>query len=244
MSEQIVLFDLPSREPRSCWSLNPWKTRMLLNYKGFDYRTEWVEYPDVKPTLEPHVPPNPTGMPYTIPTIRLPSGTYIMDSRAIATAIDAAHPSPSVHLDSPILAELEALMPRLMPTLAPEYLLNVPRVILGPASVPYWMETRKRFVGGVELEEFAAKADKGKMWADAEVLLREATALLKRGGNEGPFFMGGEVSYADFVWGGFLVFVRCQGEELFEEVLKRTGDAQVHKTLLAALVPWIERSSY
>jgi hypothetical protein len=29
MSEQIVLFDLPSKEPRSCWSLNPWKSESL-----------------------------------------------------------------------------------------------------------------------------------------------------------------------------------------------------------------------
>lgn len=30
----------------------PRKTRLLLNYKGLDYKTEWVEYPDIKPRLE------------------------------------------------------------------------------------------------------------------------------------------------------------------------------------------------
>jgi len=66
-SDPIVLYDLPSKGRRSCWSLNPWKSkvislyeevtnstqaRMLLNYKGLHYKTEWVEYPDLKPTLE------------------------------------------------------------------------------------------------------------------------------------------------------------------------------------------------
>lgn len=30
MPEQIVLFDIPSREPRTCWSLNPWKSESLI----------------------------------------------------------------------------------------------------------------------------------------------------------------------------------------------------------------------
>lgn len=51
-SEQVVLYDLPSREPCKCWSLNPWKTRLLLNFKGIDYMTEWTEYPDLQPKLE------------------------------------------------------------------------------------------------------------------------------------------------------------------------------------------------
>ncbi|KAL2159360.1 hypothetical protein VTH06DRAFT_2363 [Thermothelomyces fergusii] len=44
MPEQYVLFDLPSKDPCRCWSLNPWKTRMLLNFKGVDYRTEWKKF--------------------------------------------------------------------------------------------------------------------------------------------------------------------------------------------------------
>lgn len=67
-SEQIVLFDLASRPPRSTWSLNPWKSdtppldqntqadkltaRLLLNYKGLNYRTEWLEYPEIQPRLQ------------------------------------------------------------------------------------------------------------------------------------------------------------------------------------------------
>lgn len=71
--DEITLFDLPSRPPGGCWSLNPWKSeqqqqpiqqverpdtdcvsaRMALNYKGLAYKTIWVEYPDVQPLLKP-----------------------------------------------------------------------------------------------------------------------------------------------------------------------------------------------
>lgn len=62
--EQIVLYDLASKPPQKCWSLNPWKSmfcssvrgsvwssiaRFLLNYKGLDYRTEWVRRAHPKP---------------------------------------------------------------------------------------------------------------------------------------------------------------------------------------------------
>jgi hypothetical protein len=26
--------------------------RLLLNYKGIDYETKWLEYPDIEPTLK------------------------------------------------------------------------------------------------------------------------------------------------------------------------------------------------
>ncbi|KAK4151060.1 hypothetical protein C8A00DRAFT_17488 [Chaetomidium leptoderma] len=243
-SGEIVLFDIPTREPRRCWSLNPWKTRLVLNYKGLDYRTEWVEYPDIKARLEKHVPPNKEDTPFTIPTILLPSGSYIMDSRAIAEHLEAAHPStPSLHLTSPILPRLEAIMPRLLPALAPMYLMLVPARLLSDASVAYWRVSRAEMVG-MPLEEFEKVRSPQACWDEVAPVLREVTALLKEengSGGAGPFFLGEEVSYADFVWAGFLLMCRCIGEEELEEVVKRSGDAEAHRALLKGLEPWTKR---
>lgn len=57
-SGTYTLFDIPTRTPRVCWSMNTWRSksdwsnryigtqteeaRLLLNYKGLDYKTEWV----------------------------------------------------------------------------------------------------------------------------------------------------------------------------------------------------------
>ncbi|KAL2186675.1 hypothetical protein L209DRAFT_731631 [Thermothelomyces heterothallicus CBS 203.75] len=240
MSEQYVLFDLPSRDPCRCWSLNPWKTRMLLNFKGVDYRTEWVEYPDIKPTLEPHVPPHPQKPQYTIPTVRFPDGRYVMESFAIAREIEAAHPTPSARLDAPAVAELMGAVPRLLHKLRAVLLPGVPRLILNERSKPYWHETRSAMVGKAldEWEREVVAAGEPD-WDGAEPVLREVTALLKKEAG-GPFFLGNEVSYADFIWGGFLIFFDRLG--VSEELLARTGDADAHRALLKGLEPWTERS--
>ncbi|KAK4129679.1 hypothetical protein N657DRAFT_640345 [Parathielavia appendiculata] len=243
MSEQIVLFDLASKEPRSCWSLNPWKTRMLLNYKGLDYRTEWVEYPDIQPTLSPHLPPNGIDVPYTIPTIRLPSGTYVTDSRKIAAALEEAHPSPPIHLDSPTLAKLEDLMRRIMVALQPVYIPLVPKRLLNEASLPHWHSTRPRWVGTSSIDEYERMNPASEAWDRAENFLKEVTGLLKAQA-DGPCFLGREVSYADFVWAGFLIFLRRMGEDVLEEGLRRSGDKEVHEALLKGLEPWTKRCDY
>jgi hypothetical protein len=83
MASQVILYDLPSQRGIA-WSLNPWKSdsgliyfiesmltllaRMILNYKGIDYKvneqsrtltqvsntlqTEWIEYPDIAPKFK------------------------------------------------------------------------------------------------------------------------------------------------------------------------------------------------
>lgn len=66
MASQTILYDLPSKRGTS-WSLNPWKSkhnlnesravltraaRLILNFKGIDYKTEWVEFPDVEPKMK------------------------------------------------------------------------------------------------------------------------------------------------------------------------------------------------
>ncbi|KAL2270771.1 hypothetical protein VTJ83DRAFT_142 [Remersonia thermophila] len=242
MSEPIILFDIPSREPRRCWTPNPWKTRMLLNFKGLEYRTEWLEYPEIRPRLEPHLPPNPgpNVMPYTIPAVRLPGGEYVMDSQAIAERIEALHPAPSARLDSAPLARLCDIMPRLMPAIRPIFYVRVPGRILGEASQGYWNRTRGE-LAGMPVEELAARNPEAECWDRAEEGVKEVTALLKEAG--GPFFLGGEASYADFVWGGFLIFLKRQGQEVYEELLRRSGDGEVHQRFLEALEPWTKRDA-
>ncbi|KAK3309432.1 uncharacterized protein B0T15DRAFT_515476 [Chaetomium strumarium] len=242
-SEQIVFFDLRSKEPNSCWSLNPWKTRLLLNYKGLDYRTEWLEYPELKGRFEKHVPAQEGSMPYTIPTILLPSsGEYVMDSKKIAQRLESLHPSPPLHLDAPVLAKLEEILSqRFFPPLRPILLDRVPKRILSDASIPYWVRTRSAMVGK-PLDEFCAEHTHEECFAKAEPAIREVTALLVE--NEaGPFFLGEEVSYVDFVWAGNLYFWQRNGEDVFEELLRRSGNAEAHRKLLEGVAPWAKRDA-
>ncbi|KAK0735214.1 thioredoxin-like protein [Lasiosphaeria miniovina] len=245
-SDEIVLFDIPSKAPVESWSLNPWKTRLLLNYKGLHYRTEWLNYPQVKPRLEGHVAPHAPGThiaPYTIPTIRLPDGTYIADSRAIADTISVLHPSPPLQIDSPQLEWLMANYGRLMTPFRGVYLPLVPRRLLADESVAYWYESKAR-VAGKSVADVERDEGGDVAFAAVEPSMKEATAMLKEN-PAGPFFGGEQVGYVDFFWAAFLLFVRRIGEDVWEKLLACCGgDGRVHAELLEAVKPWSERSTY
>lgn len=59
----LTLYDVPTkRTDVSSWSLNVWKTRMVLNYKNISYKTVWLKHSEIAPTLSgfgtppPHCP--------------------------------------------------------------------------------------------------------------------------------------------------------------------------------------------
>ncbi|KAF4467786.1 glutathione S-transferase [Fusarium albosuccineum] len=239
-SDQIVFFDLPSKPPCAAWSLNPWKTRFLFNFKGLDYKTEWLEYPNIKPTLEAHVSANESTGTWTIPTVKFPDGTYLMDSRKIVERVEKEHPEPSVQLDSPTLAKLEQIMPRLMTPLRPIYFTTVPERILNSESVPYWHETRSK-LAGMPLDQLSKEKGGQQAWDAAQPVLQEVEALLKEN-SDGPFFLGKTPSYADFVWAGFLIFLQRNG--VIEDLYKISGNSQLHKDLLEATAPWHKRNDH
>ncbi|KAI5865805.1 putative glutathione S-transferase [Durotheca rogersii] len=244
-SQEIVLFDLPSRAPNKCWSLNPWKTRLLLNYKGLPYRTEWVEYPDIKPRFKDHFPADTEK--YTIPTAILADGSWVMDSAAIAERVEAQHPTPAARIDSPYVARVVAELAPAMGALVPVYLPAVHANVLTAASQPYFRATREATFGAA-LEDVAAGVAPGTpgraaVLAAAAPHLRAVSALLRED-PAGPFFEGARPSYADFVWAGHLLFARQLAGGIFEDVLAATGDEEVHRSLLDAVKPWSDRDDH
>ncbi|KAK4224004.1 hypothetical protein QBC38DRAFT_486493 [Podospora fimiseda] len=246
--EQILFFDIPSKPPLAAWSLNPWKSRLVLHYKNLNYTTEWLEYPEIAPRLKDHIeawPENsglPPGTTHTIPALKLPSGEWLMDSKKIAHRLEELYPSPPLHLDSPVIPKLEAALKIIMKHLSNYFMPLLPSRILNEVSHAHWYKSREP-VAGMPLDQLFET--KGKTaWHDLEKegTLREVTDWLKEN-EEGPFFLGKEASYADFVWIGFLIFMKCLGEEdAYQQVLKRSGDAGVHERLMEAAKQWTERN--
>ncbi|CAH0026956.1 unnamed protein product [Clonostachys rhizophaga] len=242
----ITFFDIPTKEPKTCWSFNTWR----------DYKTEWVsslretlrrltadtvqiEYPDLKPTFEPHLPPNEmAGGIYTAPTIRLPDGTYIMDSKHISALLEEKYPEPSIHLDPKLYARLIEQLKGGMGSLTTVYVTQVPARLLSQRSVEFFKKTREEMLG-MALEEYAKSIPRDEAFAKAVPYLRKITEMLQE--KEGPFFKGEQVSYTDFVWAGVLLFFKVQGDETFEDFMESTGDRTVHEKFLEALSPWTKR---
>ncbi|KAK5273614.1 hypothetical protein LTR96_000214 [Exophiala xenobiotica] len=292
MSDEVILYDLPSKQGTS-WSLNPWKTRLVLNYKSIPYKTEWTEYPDLKPKFEKFlittawpwpgpvflslvrldqsvtipsaqrpgqaamvcekvtancacvqsgIPPNQTGAgaAYSSPAIRMPDGSYVMDSRRIADALESLQPTPPLHLDSPYQARIEDLTKQIVDSIRPVFMPLVPKVFLNPTSRDYFVSTRTKALG-MSLDEYAKGADEGVQ--KAKPYIRELGELLREN-NEGPFLQGKTPCYADMIVLGWLTMLDRLGvgDSFFGledggEELKRLYDEGVKQG-------WFERDSY
>lgn len=165
--------------------------RMALNFKDIAYHTEWVEYPDIAPKFKAlGILPNPEGTvpnTYTIPTVRLGSGTYVVDSKQIAFELEKLQPEPSLHLESPLWEQAQQAVMKVWTALIPVIMPQVPRNLLNPTSMEYFERTRsERF--GMPLDELEETKGGDKAWAAAQEPIRQLTDLLKA--NEGPYFMG------------------------------------------------------
>lgn len=167
-----------------------------------------------------------------------------MDSMQIAKHIEESHPTPSLHLDSPYLAEVMkriAGLQELGTGLRGVFLPMVPGRLLNEKSVSYWMETRTKDYGS--LEKLAEDSKTSKVWESSAHNAQHVTNMLKEN-NTGPFFMGDTVSYADFCWAGYLLFWKRIGEDVFEKLMGITGDKQVHLDFLKAVEPWSKRDDH
>ncbi|KAI1350758.1 putative glutathione S-transferase [Xylaria sp. FL0043] len=239
-ASKIVLFDIPSKEPIHAWSLNTWKTRLVLNYKGLDYETEWLEYPDIKPRLQPHFPDKDY---FTVPTVKMPDGTYIMDSKLIAEELEKQHPTPSLHLDSPLVERYrEHLIAAFTEALRPIFILAVPNRLLKPVNHEYWHRTRSEWAG-MPLEQYVRENPADKAYEKATPYLRNITALLKEN-DKGPFFDGDTITYVDFYHAGFLLMFRQLGDDIFKPLLEALGEPELHLKFLEALKPYTERDDH
>ncbi|KAF2832915.1 glutathione S-transferas-like protein [Ophiobolus disseminans] len=222
MSEQVIFYDLANQQG-TAWSLNPWKTRLILNYKNIPYKTEWIEYPDLAPKLQAlGIPPNDPSAPgyftpYSSPAIRYASGSCGMDSWPIAHELEKQYPSPSLHLDDPIVVQMRDHVSNIMKPLVAHLLPKVPDVILNPVSAKYFNDTRAQ-VFGMTLQEMERTMATEQAWEDAKPPAREVGKWLRMDG-AGPFFLGKTVSYADFILVAFFQMLKRIGQSELERYL-------------------------
>ncbi|TKW58637.1 hypothetical protein CTA1_9279 [Colletotrichum tanaceti] len=228
MSDQLVLFDIPDRNSTS---------RLALNYKGISYKTEWLEYPDIKPRLAPtglEGDPSQIAL-FTCPAVRFPDGTYVMNSANIIKRIEADYPEPSLHTDSEVLQQMYDLLGETFDALYPVLLPVAPRDILSKKSAAYFWETRAaRF--GMTLDELEEAQGGEPAWAKAKESLEKTAALLNK--TEGPFFLGHEFSYVDCVYVGFLFLAKRFGEDNYQRIIRHS---ESFDTLYKACEKWLQR---
>lgn len=218
---------------------------MALNFKGIEYTTEWVEYPDIASRLKPHVTPNSSDqnpVPYSIPTVQFPSGDYLMDSASIAERIEQDHPTPSMYLDAPVLAEVVKIVPKVQGALRPEWMADVPEKLLNPPSAEYFSTTReKRY--GKPLAQLKKEQGGEEAWIAALPELKRLANMIGNpfNGQEGPFCMGAIPSYADFVIVSLLHFFKVIDQDIYDRIV--TIDKRFNR-LYKASEKWLERDDH
>lgn len=153
-----------------------------------------------------------------------------MDSWPIAQELEKRYPSPSLHLDDPITVKIRDQISKI---LHPIFWLFLPKVpdLLPERSQEYFYKSRQEAIGKPLSDvhkEAMANAEEG--WKQTQEPLKEVADLLKK--HEGPFFLGENVSYADFIFVSMLHFVKRLDEQVFQRLV--SSDAAISRVYEAS----------
>ncbi|KAI0782748.1 hypothetical protein C8Q75DRAFT_495202 [Abortiporus biennis] len=258
---KITLFDGPSTHPdRRSLSGWCWRARLVLNFKGLAYTTQFVEIIDLESTLKPlGVPPTGTkadGSPhYTVPAIidatdSTKPPVCISDSQKILLYLEETYPDPS----RPLIPSTAAGPGDYFP--APAVYLLVKQFILShfvPYIRPLLIEDMVHFLSPRVVERMnasivAAKGEghdmvtessigkegspeKEACWKKLEDSFGILAELLETGekmraglpGGPGQFFMGHQVTYADFSVLATLLMIHTASESNWKRVAQWHG---------------------
>ncbi|KAF2164175.1 hypothetical protein M409DRAFT_56874 [Zasmidium cellare ATCC 36951] len=211
-SERVIFYDLPSKGEPHCFSPNAWKTRAALNFKGLNYSTDWTDFCDLHEKLisfglAPN-DPDECIFRYSSPTIQLPDGSYVMESRHIADALEKLQPEPSLRLDTGYPERAQGIVDLLLRTVVVPFMYRIPDWLLRPEGAKWYHQERQKLFGGMTLYDFAEHEEFSgeRAWQKAEPAMNDLRNLLAEN-QTGPFVMGSQVSYADFIIVSYFKFL-------------------------------------
>ena len=172
----------------------------------------------------------------------MPDGSYIMDSRKIGEALDKMQPEPSLHMDQKdIIDRAQAVVNSMRGGLLAIVMPRVPP-LLNDRSAEYFERTRAaRF--GMSLSELAKSEKAGEnAWKNAEPGMKDLKSLLNEN-NDGPYILGKEVSFADFVVTGMWAFLKLldKNGDLYDRAMKFDPSFSEH---MNACQKWLERDDH
>jgi glutathione S-transferase len=222
--------------------------RYALNFKCVDYRTQWVELPDVTSTRRNvlNMPPTRTHLDgsdyYTLPVIHDTStDTKVGDSFDIAVYLDKTYPDPERCLFPPRSKAImcawnekcNAIFSGTNNTFGSVGLLYAHGLPFNPATAE---QSKAKFVATVPgmtcWDDFNLTGDaRTKALRGFKIEMNELGSYFRKR-KDGPFLEGRDVTYADFIVGGWLKFLSVS---LLEWDQVRTWDEGLWEKLHQAL---------
>ncbi|PSN67920.1 hypothetical protein BS50DRAFT_522785 [Corynespora cassiicola Philippines] len=241
MADEIVLYDLACTK-NICFSPVVWRIRLMLNYKQIPYKTIFLEFPDIEPTLKelgivPDESAAGTMIKYTVPAIHhLPTSTYLMDSIPIAQFIESTYPDPPVPLASDIGNSITARARGVVGTAFGNSVMPREPDILSPRAQEYFRRTREAMIGH-RLEDLLDKQKEDEAWSSIDDDIRAVGEMMQTHKAEGPFVLGAHPSLTDFFIAGVLQSARTVSKEVFERIIIYPG----FKEVFEACQPYMEK---
>lgn len=195
-----------------------WYHRFALNIKGLNYKTEWVEYPDIEALYQKlNLPAKlhyKDGTPYhCLPVIHDPStNTTLCESFEIIQYLDKTYPDTPTIIPNELAPLYECFIYAFLPTLqVPLWNCVVLAVCehLNPRSQEYFRRTREADEGK-KLEDIAGE----KEWLETEQAFGKVLKWLDKGGEGRELFLGDKISFPDLQLVGCLLWAKVSlGEE-------------------------------
>ncbi|KAF9870223.1 hypothetical protein CkaCkLH20_12309 [Colletotrichum karsti] len=230
---EVILYDLACTK-NICFSPVVWRIRLLLNYKRIPYRTIFLEFPDIEPTLQNLTKNTPTQSrqsttPPPPPSSWTPSPSRTSSSQHTPARLTSPFsPVPDPALETRIRA---ASGPVLLRSIMPREIR-----ILCPRAAEYFRRSREAGLNGAKLEDVLEGEE--ERWEDAREGLRGLDEELK-GIMAGGRFLGGETPcMTDFFIAGSLQSARTVDEGVF----RRAVVVESYKVIYEACLPWMERN--
>ncbi|RLL97329.1 hypothetical protein CFD26_104383 [Aspergillus turcosus] len=209
----IVFYDIASGPPRTCYAVNPWKTRYALNFKQVHYQTEWVELPEVA-TMRKRLglAANrvlPDGSPfYTLPIIRdTATGELLGDSFDIALYLDRLNPEGPRLFPPSTIGLISAFNSQVDALFTQHVVLCVQGMPFNPATAEESKATFAKRAGKERYEDLMITGEvRARTLESFQNALGELAKAYRR--TEGPFLDGDTPTYADFIVGSWLKFFK------------------------------------
>ena len=216
----------------------------MLNYKRIPYKTVWVSFPDIEPTLvKLGYAPTATKLndlskpPYTLPAIVDASSTppvVIADSLAIAEYLDEKYP------DRPVLPKpgkalqyvFEQWFVSLRSAELSQIMLPAIATILDDRGKVYYQETREKRLGK-KLEELSPKGEaRDGHWKVVQSAFGRIAAVIEQNGPGVDYIAGGsEPTRADFIYISLLICIRAMMPDEWENRVKHWNGGRWEKML-------------
>lgn len=216
----ITLYDIPYKVPGKAWSPNTFKTRIALNFKGLEFNTEWLEYPDIEAAMK-KIGAKPTMKKgdgsgkdhYTLPVIHdSKTGKAVSESFEIALYLDDTYPDKPLLFPSNSRAAIavwqELFSAKVITNMMP-FMLPLTCWSLNPRSQEYFRATREAWYK-VKLEEWCPEGPKrDAAWDKIKEGLDVLSGCLDKNPKK-PFLFGDTFTYGDVIIAGWLVWVRLR----------------------------------